>query len=219
MRPTPRLSRSAPEPTRKTCGVAQAGLPPPVPESRTSIADPKPSRQNANPTPTTEQPHPHRHPRCAGPGSRRDDPPVALPSEEREGSALPFLKQSDPCLKLQNNQKLAPSPSSFSTPVENPSPGAGPLVLRLSKCEWGAGYVNLSRVALLPLPPCPPPHAKSPEIRLAVIQSNRLRVQSTFNQTFPHAPHPTPIQLSPIIALCYTPSRPFSGYAGRNRAT
>ncbi len=52
---------------------------------------------------------------------------------------LSFLKQSKACLKPENNQKPAPSPSSFPTPIGNPPPGAGPLVLRLSKYERRGG--------------------------------------------------------------------------------
>ncbi len=90
----------------------------------------------------------------------------------------PILKQSKPCLKPQNNQKPAPSPSSFPTPIGNPSP-------------WGAVRRG-----------SPLHHAKSPENPLGVVQSNQLRVQSTFNQrSIKTSPHPLPENRRPPYAI------------------
>ena len=49
-----------------------------------------------------------------------------------------------------SNPLLSPS---FPTSIGNPSPGAGPLVLRLSKCERGVAHTRLSRLASHPHPP------------------------------------------------------------------
>ena len=91
-------------------------------------------------------------------------PLKALRERGIKGVRVPsvFLKQSKPCLKPQNNQKLAHLP-------------------------------------------CPQRHAKSPEIPLGIVQSNQLRVQSTFNQN----PTPTTGQ-RPRIPPAYRLSQPLA---------
>ncbi len=91
-------------------------------------------------------------------------PLKALRERGIKGVRVPsvFLKQSKPCLKPQNNQKLAHLP-------------------------------------------CPQRHAKSPEIPLGIVQSNQLRVQSTFNQN----PTPTTGQ-RPRIPPAYRRSQPLA---------
>ena len=103
------------------------------------------------------------------------------PSNFREckGYSLPFLKQSKPCLKPQNNQ--------------NPPPPPRHSRLRSGIHPEGRGRVPVGATGWSPFPvrnagrgspsPCPQRHAKSPKIPLGVVQSNQLRVQSTFNQT------------------------------------
>ena len=84
-----------------------------------SIAYPKPNRQNnANPNPTTKQPlpHPHHHPRR---GTGWSPPRCGMRGEGGGKSRSPFLKQSKPCLKLQNNQK--PTPPHHANSPEIPS--------------------------------------------------------------------------------------------------
>ena len=76
----------------------------------------------------------------------------------------PFLKQSNPCLKSQNNQNPAPLP-------------------------------------------CPQRHTKFPLIPLVVIQSNQLRVQSTFNHPSINF-NPPSIIAHPNPLTPYPPSAP-----------
>ena len=154
--PTPRPSRSTPEPTLKPMGLRRPASRPPAYESGPPSLTPKThTMQTQTPQPNNPSPPRNPPPREACPpmadhsrvvGSKMSKMRLGVrqgvnPSPvQRVGIPSPLLKQSNPCLKSQNNQKTA-------------SP---PFLLR---------------------------HAKSPEIPLGVVQSKQLRVQSTFNQT------------------------------------
>ena len=110
------------------------------------------------------------------------------PSNFREckGYSLPFLKQSKPCLKPQNNQNPPPPPrhSRLRSGIHpsgvrwgggNPSPLGRTyqkctafLICQLFLWGWGRGLPCATRNP-----------RKNP---LGVVQSNQLRVQSMFNQ-------------------------------------
>ncbi len=89
-----------------------------------SIADPKPNKQNANPDPTTKQPLPHRHPRLAHPSfprSRESIPPEQPPPTLQLSLAPLRHSLSSPQYQTRGRGRRCPSfPLSLKGPKSLP---------------------------------------------------------------------------------------------------
>ena len=213
MRPTPRCSRSVPEPTLKICGVVQTGLLPSAPESRTFHRLPLRNRQNKM---QTQTPQPNNPPPLPSIELETEGRPLSAgatgwsPSSVRKVRVpSPFLKQSNPCLKPQNNQNPVPFPSSFPAPIGNlsrplsfrhsrprsgihPRGGAAraealpslPRVPRGVRAGGGPRPANPSRPSPLPSAPREIPRNLSRRHSIKTATSS-INVQSMFNQTQP----------------------------------
>ena len=181
----------------KTCGVAQAGLPLPAPESRTFHRRPKTQQpeQNASPNPTTE--HPHRRPSNPSFPRSRESIPPEQPHPTPQLNPAPF-RYSLPSPQYQTRGKRLRHGAGASLCFFLPLSLKGPKRACPESLEGERGIKGVrvpspslkqskpclkSQNNQTPAPlPCPLPHKKSSEISLGVIQSNQLRVQSTFNQ-------------------------------------